>query len=72
MLVKSVLDGLHGRERSRFSTDAYNKKPGLHKSVSDSIVFSIATMPSIGNSELAAFFAFVVTCVLWSLENRIL
>lgn len=39
-------------------------KPGLHKNVSDSIVFSIATMPSIGNTELAAFFAFVVTCVL--------
>lgn len=48
------------------------KKHGLHKNVSDSIVFSIATMPSSGNTELAAFFAFVVTCVLWSLENRIL
>lgn len=40
------------------------KKPGLHKNVSDKIVFSIATMPSIENTEIAAFslLSLLVSC----------
>lgn len=72
MLVKCVLDGLHGRDRSRFSTNAYNKKAWVtQKCERQNRIFYCYDAIHRKHRD-SRFFAFVVTCVLWSLENRIL